>query len=132
MIKKYMNQLYKEFVQIRRKIDGGHMKYFGQKDYLNAFEYLIILKNGSYFRITLGTRFIPNIKKKDIAFIGKQMLCTSISKNWNNYIEYFDSDRGRTRYEWYKHNQNISKFEYATGNKYRIDIHSELDTGAWD
>ena len=68
MIKKYMNQLYKEFVQIRRKIDGGHMKYFGQKDYLNAFEYLIILKNGSYFRITLGTRFIPNIKKKDIAF----------------------------------------------------------------
>lgn len=132
MIKKYMKTLYKEVIQIKRKIDGGHLPYFGCRDYLSAFDYFVILKNGSYFWITLGTKYIPKFKKKDVAFIGKMTSCTSLSENWNKWIDYIDSDRGRTRYAWDNHFQVISEFETNTGIKYKIDVLSELDTGAWD
>ena len=132
MIRKYMNELHKEVVQIKRKIDGGHLSYFGHRDYLNAFKYLVILKNGSYFWITLGTKYIPNIKKKDVAFIGKQISCTSLDDSWNKWIDYVDSDNGRTRYEWCDHWQLLANFEECALLKYKVSRFSELDTGAWD
>ena len=132
MIKKHMKELYKEIEQIRRKLDGGHMKYFGCRDFGNALCYTVVLKNGSYFYITLGTKYIPNIKKKDIAFIGKQTCADSLSQSWEKWIDYFDSNRGRTRYDWFNCYEPINKFETSVFKQYNVNHNNEIDTGAWD
>ena len=132
MIKKYMKELYKEVEQIRRKLNGGHMKYFGCKDFGKALCYTVILKNGSYFYITLGTKYIPNIKKKDMVFIGVQICSDSLSQSCEKWIDYVDSDRGRTRYKWFNCYEAITEFERSVFKKYNVDHNNEIDTGAWD
>lgn len=132
MIKKYMNQLYKEIEQIRRKIDGGHLKYFGCKDFGNALCYTVVLKNGSYFYITLGTKYIPNIKKKDIAFILKEQEVNSLMPNWGKWFDSVDTDRGRTRHKWSNGNTELQDFEKLMFKKYRVNVYKEVDTGSWD
>lgn len=132
MIKKYMNQLYKEIEQIRRKIDGGHLKYFGHREFLNANSYVVILKNGSYFYINIGTKYIPKLKKKDIAFISKQYSVSSIDPNWGRWMEYTDSNRGCTRYDWTTGHHEYDRFEHDMFEKYKVDLYKEIDTGAWD
>lgn len=132
MIKKYMKELYEEVEQIRRKLDGGHMKYFGCKDFGNASCYTVILKNGTYFAIALGTKFVPPFKKSDVIFISKQVSSNSLSENWGKWVEYVDTERGRTRYDWSTAYSCVDKYETSIFNKYKIDFDNELDTGWWD
>lgn len=132
MIKKYMNQLYKEIEQIRRKIDSGHLRYFGYREFLNANNYTVILKDGSYFYINIGTKYVPKLRKKDIAFISKQCSVSSLDTNWGKWVEYIDSDRGRTRYNWGTGYYEYDGFEKTMFEKYKVDLYREVDTGAWD
>lgn len=132
MIKKYMNQLYDEVVRVKRKIDGGKLSYFGDRDFGDAHRYTVVLKDGSYFYITLGTRYIPNIKKKDIAFILKEQEVTSLMPNWGKWFDSVDTDRGRTRYEWSTGGTKLQEFEDLKFKKYHVDVYKEFDTGAWD
>lgn len=132
MIKKQFNQLYAEVTQIRRKLDNGKLKYFGKKDFGNAESYTVMLKDGSYFFVSLGSTTIPEFRKKDVAFIGKMHICDSTMPNWGSFVDYTDSDRGTTRYSWDTAHIEIRDFENTRFRKYRISIYSEKYTGAWD
>ena len=132
MIKKYMNQLYKEVIQIQRKIDGGHLVCFGHHKFGDAQDYYVILKDGSYFYINIGSKYIPKIRKKDVAFIGKQITCDSLDERWGKYVDYVDSDRGRTRYAWLESVRGISSYKETVHKKYNEDPFKEIDTGYWD
>lgn len=130
MIKKYMNQLYNEVEQIRRKIDSGKLKYFGSKDYMDASTYYVFLKNGCWFKIELGTMFIPTFKKKDVVFIQKHICRNSTDTNWKYDRDYVDSDRGFVRYN----GNGIDNVDYIMNmmEKYKINLVNELDTGEWN
>lgn len=130
MIKKYMNQLYTEIEQIRRKIDSGKLKYFGAKDYMDASTYYVFLKNGCWFKITLGTMSIPNFKKKDVVFIQKHICRNSTDTNWKYSHDYVDSDRGFVRYDV----NGIDNVDYIMNRmeKYKINLLNEIDTGEWN
>ena len=130
MIKKYMNQLYTEIEQIRRKIDSGKLKYFGAKDYMDASTYYVFLKNGYWFKIELGTMSIPTFKKKDVVFIQKHLWRDSTDTNWNYSNDYMDSDRGFVRY----YCNGISNTVYMMNmmEKYKINLMKEIDTGYWN
>ena len=130
MIKKYMNQLYKEIEQIRRKIDGGKFRYFGQKDYMDASTYYVFLRNGQWFKIELGTTIIPKTKKKDVVFIQKHICRDSNDKNWKYTRDYVDSDRGFVRYSGAV-TENIDYF-LDRANKYKINLVDEIETCYWD
>ena len=130
MIKKYMNQLYKEIEQIRRKIDGGKFRYFGQKDYMDASAYYVFLRNGKWFKIELGTTIIPKTKKKDVVFIQKHICRDSNDKNWKYTRDFVDSDRGFVRYSG-KIIENAGYF-LDRANKYKINLADEIETCYWD
>ena len=130
MIKKEFNKLYKEIEQIRRKIDSGKLNYFGAKDYMDASTYYVFLKNGKFFRITLGTRIIPACKKKDIVFIQKHICRNSTDTNWKYNRDYVDSDRGFVRYSG-KLTEN-SDYILERSVRYGINLADEIETGYWD
>lgn len=130
MVKKYMNQLYNEVEQIRRKIDSGKLKYFGEKEYMDASTYYVFLKNGCWFKITLGTMSIPAFKKKDVVFIQKHICRNSTDTNWKYSHDYVDSDRGFVRYN----GNGIHNVDYIMNRmeKYKINLLNEIDTGEWN
>ena len=130
MIKKYMNQLYKEIEQIRRKIDGGKFRYFGQKDYMDASTYHVFLRDGKWFKIGLGTTIIPRCKKKDIVFIEKHICRDSNDTNWKYTRDYVDSDRGFVRYSG-DVTENMYYFLDRL-DKYKINLTDEIETCYWD
>ena len=117
MIKKNMNILYNEVESIRRKLVRS-LKYFGHNNYrYDVCQYSVFLKNGKYFTVALGTKNIPKVRKKDIAYILK----TSVTG-------YFDSDRGSFKFSEMTPEYNFNKFV-----KYDIDINrGMIDTGEWD
>lgn len=129
MIKKYMTQLYKEIMWYKKKIDTGKIRYFCDKNEGNADEYIVYLKDGSYFYIAIGSKYIPNIPKKKIAYIYKR-ICRQFEKG-SEHISYFvDSDKGFFSYKgtiWCDTDYIVTKEE-----KYRIDHTKEIDTGYWD
>ena len=127
MIKKYMNQLYNEVEQIRRKLVSGKMRYFGDKDFGDANNYTVFLKNGCYFHINMGTNDIPKLRKKDIAYIVK--LCNFTDSN--KCLYYIDTDCGRYKYT---KEQRYASCNYLTNRKekYNIDWMNLIDTGDWD
>ena len=132
MIKRYMNELYKEIIRVKRKIDGGHLQYFGHRDFGNAMEYYVVLKDGSYFFISIGSKYIPNIRKKDIAFIGKQVDCNSLDERWGKWVDYVDSDRGRVRYVWNTAIRDLGIYQTNVAIKYKQNPYKEIETGYWD
>jgi hypothetical protein len=130
MIKKYMNQLYKEIEQIRRKIDSGKLRYFGDKDYGNAMKYAVLMKDSSYFYVCFGTRKIPKVNKRDIVFIEKMIdYRLSGSNIEQSNCEYLDSDRGFYRYNDYRDYKN---YLYDKMIKYRVDFDKEIFTDYFD
>ena len=130
MIKKEFNKLYKEIEQIRRKIDSGKLKYFGEKNYMNASTYYVFLKNGYWFKIELGTKIIPTFNKNDVVFIQKHILRDSTDTNWKYTRDYVDSDRGFVRYSGCI-KDNIDYF-LDRANKYKINLVDEIETYYWD
>ena len=121
MIKKYMNQLYKELIWYKKKIDSGKLQYFGKRDIGNANCFEVLLKDGSYLYINIGTNNIPNIRKKDIAYINKRI-----------DIHYFcDSDNGFTRFTDTDRYCYCREIERAR-RRYKTDWEKEIDTGSWD
>ena len=132
MIKKYMNQLYKEVEQLRRKLISGKMKYFAhKKEFANANNYVVLLKNGSYFYINIGTNNIPKLHKKDIAYIYKEFNI-DFNSGRIHIRECLDSDSGRIVFD-----SNIDRYarpNYVSSKykKYNIDLNSEIDTGCFD
>lgn len=130
MIKKYMNQLYKEIEQIRKKIDSGKLKYFCQKNYTDGDKYTVFLKDRSYFIIDLGTNHIPKLKKKDIAYIQKKIK-RNFSGNGSEFYDrdFIDSDIGFFRVNDWKEIYDIADTKRI---KYHIDVNNQIDTGEWD
>ena len=130
MIKKYMNQLYKEVMWYKKKIDSGKLKYFGKHNIGDANGFIVILKDGSYFYVTIGATNIPNMKKKNIAYIFKELhrYDDKIGK-W--YKDSVDSDRG---YYCYRDNERYGQRDYIYEKikKYNTDRSLEIDTGCWD
>ena len=130
MIKKYMNQLYKELMWYKKKIDTGKLTYFGKKNIGEANSFTVFLKDGPYFYVNIGTKYIPNVKKKDITFIFKELhrydnkLC-----KW--YKDSVDSDRG---YYCYDKEDRYGQSDYETEKmeKYKTDYNKLIDTGDWD
>lgn len=129
MIKKYMNQLYKELMWYKKKIDTGKLTYFGKKNIGDANCFTVILKDGSYFYVTIGTKYIPNVKKNDISFIFKELhRYDNRLRVW--YMDSVDSDRGYYCY--------IGEDKYAQSNyesnkmKQYKAFGQEIDTGYWD
>lgn len=130
MIKKYMNQLYKEIMWYKKKIDNGKLRYFGKKNIGDANWFTVILKDGSYFNINIGTNIIPDISKKDIVYIFKALHRRNNHLNkW--YKDSFDSDRG---YYCYKEEDRYGQSNYILKKyeQYKLDYNKEFDTGCWD
>ena len=130
MIKKYMNQLYKELMWYKKKIDSGKLQYFGKKDIGDANCFTVILKDGSYFHINIGTNNIPDVPKKNIAYIFKELHRRDERLNkW--YLDSVDSDRG---YFCYSDTDIYGQSDYLVDKKkkYRIDYGKEFDTEHWD
>lgn len=130
MIKKYMNQLYKEIEQIRRKIDSGKLKYFCQKDYTDGDKYTIFLRDGSYFNIDLGSNNIPKLRKRDIVYIQKKIR-RKFSGKEREFCErdYFDSDTG-----FFRIGDTLEIYDITNEKRtrYNIDYSKQIDTGEWD
>lgn len=133
MINKYMKQLYKEVEQIRRKLISGKMKYFGKKDdFAKAFRYTVLLKDGSYFYIDLGTNNIPKIKKKSVAYIIKQISYCSLDKEYNlGYEDFIDTDSGFVRFTK-DTKEKSSDYKLTKFKKYKCDYNKNIYTGEWD
>ena len=134
MINKYMKQLYKEVEQIRRKLISGKMKYFGKnkKDFANAFRYVVLLKDGSYFYIDLGTKNIPKIKKKSVAYISKQISYCSLDREYVlGYKDFIDTDNGFVRFTK-EMEHNGSDYETEKFKQYKCDYNKNIYTGEWD
>ena len=133
MVKKYLNNLFNEITQISRKLSSGRIKYYGDKEYFaNGGEYTVFLKNGKYFSICTGTKFVPKIRKRDILFISKSFTY-DLCGNMKDYCgrDFIDSDRGFTRYskdDRYKNSEYMS----SRYKKYKIDYENEINTGCWD
>lgn len=130
MVKKYMNQLYKEIMWYKKKIDHGNLKYFAQKDIGDANCFIVILKDGSYFYINIGANNIPKINKRDIAFIHKT-LNRYDRKMHRQYQDSFDSDNGYRCYDD-SDRYGMSRYLSEKYKKYNIDYDKEIDTGCWD
>ena len=126
MIKKNMNTLFNEIVRIKRKIDGGHMKYYGEKQYGDSNGYCVLLKSGEWFMIQLGTKIIPNIHKRDVAYIMKTFSAKSTDKTgYDRARKYaFDTDSG-----WIP----ITRLAILNKTtKYKTDLQREINTEYWD
>lgn len=127
MVKKYMNQLYKEIEHIRRMLTHDNVRYFD--GFGNVMSFTVILKDGSYFYIGIGTKEIPKIKKKDIAFIEKELFYDPTEQNnkYNNK-DYFTSDNGFCRF--FDSSDHI-KYHREKIEKYKMNYDKFIDTGCW-
>jgi hypothetical protein len=127
-----MNQLYKEIEQIRRKLVSNKWKYFGDKEFGNADNYTIILKNGNYYTIGLGTNNIPKVKKKDILYIRKKIMYNSNDKNFRYGVhDFIDTNIGFIRYSETDIYKPYNYLSYVF-EKYHIDYDNCIDTGTWN
>lgn len=130
MIKKYRDQLYKELMWYKKKIESGKLKYFGKKDIGDANSFEVIMKDGSYFYVSKGTDKIPNIRKKDIAFIHKDMhRYDNRLRKW--YRDSMDSDRGYYCYDK-EDRYGMSNYLVTKHKKYKMVYYLTIDTGCWD
>lgn len=129
MIKKYMNQLYKELMWYKKKIDTGKLTYFGKKNIGDANCFTVILKDGSYFYVNIGTKYIPDVKKKDISFIFKELhRYDNRLRVW--YMDSVDSDRG---YYCYSTEDKYVQSNYESNKMKQYEaFEQEIDTGYWD
>lgn len=129
MIKKYMNKLYKELMWYKKKIDTGKLTYFGKKNIGDANCFTVILKDGSYFYVTIGTKYIPNVKKNDISFIFKELhRYDNRLRVW--YMDSVDSDRG---YYCYRGEDKYAQSNYESNKmKQYKAFGQEIDTSYWD
>ena len=131
MIKKYMTQLYKEIMWYKKLLETEKLKYYGDRITPgNATNYTVLLKDGSYFYINIGTNRIPDIKKKDIAFIHKHIWDTSFEYAWQFHYT-LDSDRGYYRYPK-EDRYGESDYIICKEKKYKTDNYKNIDTGEWD
>lgn len=130
MLKKYMNQLYNEVMWYKKKIDSGKLKYFGKKNIGDANCFTVLLKDGSYFYVNIGTTNIPDVKKRDIAYIFKE-LHRYDGKIHKWYMDSVDSDRGYYCYSE-ENRYGQSNYEQEKIKKYKIDYNCEINTGCWD
>jgi hypothetical protein len=125
-----MNQLYKEIMWYKKKIDNGKLQYFGKKDIGDTNCFTVILKDGSYFYINIGTDKIPYVQKRQVAYIFKELHRRDDRLNkW--YLDSIDSDRG---YYCYKKEDIYGQSNYVTEKMkyYKVDYNKEYDTGCWD
>ena len=129
-----MNQLYNEIIQIKRRLMTGKMKYFGEKYFGDASCYTVMLKNGSYFHIDLGTDYIPKFSKKDVLFIFKEFSRRSNTDSFKyGWRDFQDSDRGRTRAYINKSSEhtynNERMYVSSVMKKNNISYNNEIFTG---
>lgn len=129
MIKRELNELYKELISIQRKLDGGHMKYYGDKPFGNGMSYHVYLKDGRYFTIFLGSKFVPRFKKRDVLYIVKAF--STYREDECNYRTYRtlvqDTEAGR------HHGSVVDAINKAV-KRYNIDtsLCNEINTEYWD
>ena len=124
-----MNKLYKELMWYKKKIDTGKLTYFGKKNIGDANCFTVILKDGSYFYVTIGTKYIPNVKKNDISFIFKELhRYDNRLRVW--YMDSVDSDRG---YYCYRGEDKYAQSNYESNKmKQYKAFGQEIDTSYWD
>jgi hypothetical protein len=87
MINKIKRQLLKEVRKIQHKMHNHDFSICGDTIYMNALEYLVILKNGKAFCITPYTYFVPYFRFKDVLFVKKRFYNPQ-------KFEYVDSEMG--------------------------------------
>lgn len=122
MINKYMKILYNEVETIRSRL-LSEKTYFGDchiKNPYSAISYIIILKDGTGFSISLGTSCVPKVHKRDIAYICKKCTNSNYSKD-----RYMDSDIGY----YVKTQQQQSDYLISKMNKYKYDSTKEIIGG---
>lgn len=130
MINKYMKQLYKEVEQVRRKLLSGKMKYF--ESFGKAMSYTVVLKDGSFFEIALGTNTVPKVRKKSIAYINKKLMYDSLDMEYKlGYRDIIDTDNGLVRFTK-TDTYAMSDYVIDRLNKHKYDVFRNIDTGAWD
>ena len=130
MINKYMKQLYKEVEQVRRKLLSGKMKYF--ESFGKAMSYTVVLKDGSFFEIALGTKTVPKVRKKSIAYINKKLMYDSLDREYKlGYRGIIDTDNGLVRFTK-TDTYAMSDYVIDRLNKHRYDVFRNIDTGSWD
>lgn len=87
-----MNKIGRGLLKEIRKIKNRYVHNSGwgfcvEDEFLNALEYVVILKNGSIFFIQPGSYIIPDFKFSDVLYVRKT--------NYNKYsYDFVDSIRG--------------------------------------
>ena len=124
MIKKYMEELKNELLNVKALIEKYGIYDFGNEEFVDAFTYFVILKNGTLFYINMGSTVFPNIDLNDIIYIRKHIALDS--SDIGKKFEYCDTDNG-----FFNCNSDI-KYDNDIVKKYNVSFDNEIITGNYD
>ena len=118
----YMKMLKEELVSVKNIIDTKGIFDIDSlnfdSDFLNGFEYTVVLKDRSYFSVALGSTIFPNCNFDDIVYIRKRR---GLDVSDNKTCLHCDSEIGN-------HNGDLISLRDEIIKKYNILIENEIET----
>ena len=130
MIKEYMETLKNELVCVEKVIrehkifDIEYLNLNHDVDFMNGFDYFVVLKDGTFFYIVLGSYIFPDIDVNDILYIrkGRGLSISDIGKT----NEFFDTEVGNFDCE------DVVDHDIHVMKNFGFDRTKRIDTGGYD
>lgn len=130
MIKEYMESLKKELsgvaevIKNHKVFDIEYLNLNHDVDCMNGFDYFVVLKDGTFFYIVLGSYVFPKIDINDIIYIrkGRGLSVNDIGKT----NEFFDTEVGNFDCE------DVIDHDILIMKNFGFDRTKRIDTGGYD
>ena len=119
MIQKYMDELKKEILTIKKESETIEDFVYGRTGTTLGFTYRVILKNRTEFYVSIDSYKFPDFDPDDIVYIEKKFFDSS-SEDFDHYI---DTEIG----EYYVNSGNYSVLIYKLFN-----VASTFETGCFE
>ena len=130
MKKDIMEKLKTELIAVKEIIDKfgvfdmAYLDLESENDFLNGFNYFIIMKDGTCFYIVLGSDVFPDIDFNDIVYIRKRRGLSVDEMETTK--EYIDTEDGDFDQNW------VTDKDIEMVKKFNADFTRQIDTGGYN
>ena len=114
----------KEIIDKFGVFDIAYLDLESENDFMNGFNYFVIMKDGSCFYIVLGSDVFPDIDFNDIVYIRKRRGLSVDEMETTK--EYIDTEDGEFDQNW------VTDKDIEMVKKFNTDFTRQIDTGGYN
>lgn len=114
----------KEIIDKFGVFDIAYLDLESENDFLNGFNYFVIMEDGTCFYIVLGSDVFPDIDFNDIVYIRKRRGLSVDEMETTK--EYIDTEDGEFDQNW------VTDKDTEMVKKFNTDFTRQIDTGGYN